>query len=180
MFEVVNRPALQLLRVCVCELICGQSVDASTGNTHTHRMMGLKTRLLVSLLAVLSVRSVAGSHHGGRLIPGAPFNISRNDRGLQQVVLATTYSFNNQSNDAFLFRPSAIRRAQRQIVKGIRYIVDLEISRTVCRKRDHDNILSKCDFQPKGRLHQTFQCHFEVWLIPWQQETKILVFLCGP
>uniref|UniRef100_A0A4W6F3P1 Cystatin F n=1 Tax=Lates calcarifer TaxID=8187 RepID=A0A4W6F3P1_LATCA len=97
------------------------------------------------------------------------------DRGLQQVVLAATYSFNNQSNDAFLFKPSAITRAQRQIVKGLRYIVDLEISRTVCRKRDHNNNLSKffnvC-------VLQTFHCHFEVWLIPWENETNVQVFLC--
>ncbi|XP_071329613.1 cystatin-F [Trachinotus anak] len=139
--------------------------------------MALKTLLLVSVLAVLELRSVAGGHHG-RFMPGSPLNISRNDHGLQQVVLTTTYSFNNQSNDAFLFKPSTIHRAQRQIVKGIRYIVDLEISRTICRKRDHNNNLSKCDFQPEGRLHQTFQCHAEVWLIPWENQTKIQVFLC--
>lgn len=40
-----------------------------------------------------------------------------------------------------------------QIVKGVRYIVDFDISRTVCRKRDNSN-LSNCDFQPVGRLHQ--------------------------
>ncbi|XP_044069453.1 cystatin-F [Siniperca chuatsi] len=141
-------------------------------------MMGLKKLLLVSLLAVLEARVAAGSHHG-RSMPGSPYNISRNDRGLQQVVLAATYSFNNQSNDAFLFKPAAVHKAQRQVVKGVRYIVDLEISRTVCRKRDN-NTLSDCDFQPEGHLHQTFQCHFEVWMIPWKNETKTLVFLCKP
>ncbi|XP_039994574.1 cystatin-F isoform X2 [Xiphias gladius] len=116
-------------------------------------MMGPKTPLLVSLLVALGVSSAAGGHYGYSM-PGSPFNISRTDRGLQQVVLAATRSFNDRSNDAFLFKPSAIRRAQRQIVKGIRYIVDLDISRTVCRKRDHIDNLSQCDFQPKGRLHQ--------------------------
>ncbi|GLD56025.1 cystatin-F-like protein [Lates japonicus] len=140
--------------------------------------MGLKTLLLVSLLlAALELSLAAGVHHV-RSMPGSPLNISTDDRGLRQVVLAAAYSFNNQSNDAFLFKPSAITRAQRQIVKGLRYIVDLEISRTVCRKRDHNNNLSKCDLQPKGRLQQTFQCHFEVWLIPWENETNVQVFLC--
>uniref|UniRef100_A0A3B4XB37 Cystatin domain-containing protein n=1 Tax=Seriola lalandi dorsalis TaxID=1841481 RepID=A0A3B4XB37_SERLL len=46
-----------------------------------------------------------------------------------------------------------------QIVKGIRYIVDLEISRTVCRKRDHDNILSKCDF------HKMSDCFYVVVVV---------------
>ncbi|XP_054455577.1 cystatin-F [Anoplopoma fimbria] len=142
-------------------------------------MMGMKTLLLVSLLAVLELTLAAGSHHG-RSMPGSPVNISRTDRGLLQVVLSAARSFNNQSNDAFLFKPSAIHRAQRQVVKGVRYIVDLEISRTVCRKRDNNNNLSNCDFQPEGRLHQTFQCHTEVWVMPWQNETRTLVFQCKP
>ncbi|KAM9344936.1 cystatin-F [Symphorus nematophorus] len=144
-------------------------------------MMGVKRLLLVCLLAALQVAALAASGHrgGGGSMPGSPHNVSRNDRGLQRVVLTAAYSFNNQSNDAFLFKASTIHRAQRQIVKGVRYIVDLEISRTICRKQDNNN-LSDCDFQPKGRLHQTFQCHFEVWLIPWQNKTETQVLLCKP
>ncbi|XP_035519434.1 cystatin-F [Morone saxatilis] len=138
-------------------------------------MMGVKRLLLVSLLGVLAASTVAGGS-----MPGSPSNISRDDPGLQRVVLGAAYSFNNQSNDAFLFKPSNVIRAQRQVVKGVRYIVDLEISRTVCRKRDNNNDLSHCDLQPKGRLQQTFQCHFEVWLIPWQNQTKTQVFFCKP
>ncbi|KAF0027922.1 hypothetical protein F2P81_020663 [Scophthalmus maximus] len=98
--------------------------------------MGVKTLLL--LLVALEVRLAAGGQNG-RSMPGSPTNISRDDRGLQQVVLATAYSFNNQSNDAFLFKPSTVHRAQRQVVKGVRYIVDLDVSRTICRKRDHND-----------------------------------------
>ncbi|AWP14726.1 putative cystatin-F isoform 2 [Scophthalmus maximus] len=138
--------------------------------------MGVKTLLL--LLVALEVRLAAGGQNG-RSMPGSPTNISRDDRGLQQVVLATAYSFNNQSNDAFLFKPSTVHRAQRQVVKGVRYIVDLDVSRTICRKRDHnDHDLSKCDFQPEGRLQQTFRCHSDVWSIPWTHEMKILDFVC--
>ncbi|XP_070697433.1 cystatin-F isoform X2 [Pempheris klunzingeri] len=142
-------------------------------------MMGLKLLLLLaSLLGVLDVSLAAAGGHLGGSMPGSPYNISRKDRGLQRVILTASYSFNNKSNDAFLFKSSKIHRAQRQIVKGIRYNVDFEISRTVCRKRDHNNNLSNCNFQPEGRLHQTFQCHLEVWVIPWKNETKTLVFVC--
>lgn len=66
----------------------------------------------------LSAEAVApGSHHGS-LIPGAPHNISRNDTRLQQVVLNAAYLYNNQSNDAFLFKPSAILTAQQQVQTG--------------------------------------------------------------
>ncbi|XP_041866862.1 cystatin-F isoform X2 [Melanotaenia boesemani] len=138
--------------------------------------MRAKTLLLLLLLAVLERQLAAGSHPD-RSMPGSPHNISTDDRGLQQVVLTAAYSFNNQSNDAFLFKPSAIHRAQRQIVKGIRYVVDLNISRTVCRKRDNSD-LSRCEFQPAGRLHQTFRCHLEVWEIPWKHQSRMEEFLC--
>ncbi|XP_036978485.1 cystatin-F [Acanthopagrus latus] len=141
-------------------------------------MMGVKMLLLVSLLAALGPSLPAGSHHGG-LMPGSPYNISRNDPRLQKVVLTAAYYYNNQSNDAFLFKPSAIQRAQRQLVKGVRYIVDLQISRTVCHKRDGNKNLSQCDLQPAGVLQQTFQCHFEVWIIPWEKKTQTQVLDCG-
>ncbi|KAM9727877.1 cystatin-F [Menidia menidia] len=133
--------------------------------------------LLVSLLAVLERRLVVGSHLD-RSMPGSPYNISTNDQGVQKVLLAVAYSFNNQSNDAFLFRASAVRKAQRQIVKGVRYILDVDISRTVCHKRDVVRDLSRCGFQPPGRLQQTFQCHVEVWLIPWKHQSRTLELLC--
>lgn len=40
-----------------------------------------------------------------------------------------------------------------QLVKGFKYMVDLELSRTVCPKGAAVNLTS-CDFQPAGRLHQ--------------------------
>ncbi|XP_040035031.2 cystatin-F isoform X1 [Gasterosteus aculeatus] len=141
-------------------------------------MMGLRTLLLISLFAALEPMLAAGSHRG-RSMPGSPVNISREDRGLRRAVLAAAQFFNNQSNDAFLFKPSAVLGAQRQIIKGIRYFVDLEISRTVCRKRDDNNSnLSSCDLQPAGRLQQTIQCHTEVWVISWQNATRTQVFHC--
>uniref|UniRef100_A0A3Q0R2Y1 Cystatin F n=1 Tax=Amphilophus citrinellus TaxID=61819 RepID=A0A3Q0R2Y1_AMPCI len=101
--------------------------------------------------------TLVSGRHPHPSMPGSPYNISRNDRGLQQVILDAAYSFNNQSNDAFLFKPATINMAQRQIVKGIRYIADFQISRTVCRKRDKNNDVSRCDFQPPDIAEQTGQ-----------------------
>ncbi|XP_067092756.1 cystatin-F [Osmerus mordax] len=144
--------------------------------------MGL-TRDMLLVLFFCAGWNVLGSvtlGHTTRLIPGHPSNISKNDTGLKKAVLAGTYAFNNQSNDLFLFKPSAIDAAQRQIVKGIRYIADVEVTRTVCRKNEHDEDLLNCDFQPDGSLYQTFDCHFEVWVTPWLHLMKTTYFLCRP
>ncbi|XP_059215599.1 cystatin-F [Centropristis striata] len=114
----------------------------------------------------------------GAIMPGSPSNISGDDGGLQKALLSAARFYNHQSNDAFLFRPSAVRGAQRQVVKGVRYEAELDISRTVCRKRDH-NKLTDCDFQPKGRLQQTLQCHTVVWVVPWKNETRTLLLQCN-
>lgn len=48
-------------------------------------------------------------------VPGSPYNISTDNKGVLKAVLHGAYSFNNQTNDAFLFKPSAIEKAERQV-----------------------------------------------------------------
>ncbi|XP_075902183.1 cystatin isoform X2 [Nelusetta ayraudi] len=139
-------------------------------------MMAVKTLLLLQLLLPLGLLSASGKHND-HLMPGAPCNISTNDGSLRPVVLDATNFYNNQSNDAFLFRPSAVLAAQRQLVKGFKYMVDLELSRTVCPKGAAVNLTS-CDFQPAGRLHQVLRCHFMLWLIPWTHTVQDRVLTC--
>lgn len=47
--------------------------------------------------------------------PGKPQNVSKNNTEVKEAVLTATYTFNNESNDAFLFKASAIDEAQRQV-----------------------------------------------------------------
>ncbi|KAJ3610756.1 hypothetical protein NHX12_022847 [Muraenolepis orangiensis] len=123
-----------------------------------------KVLLLVSLLTLLEGAWPGGpegawpggpegaGERGEAVVPGAPSNAS-NQQELNQAVLVATYSFNNRSNDAFLFRTSQVDNAQRQIVKGIRYILQVRISRTVCLKRQGRDPLA-CDLQPEGLLQR--------------------------
>ncbi|XP_011601516.1 cystatin-F [Takifugu rubripes] len=138
-------------------------------------MMGMEALLFVALIDVVLV--LAGRHNG-QYLPGAPVNISKDDVNLKLIIHNATCMYNNQSNDAFLFKPSAIITAQQQIVKGIKYFVNFQISRTVCRKKRVHTDLSTCDFQPEGLLHQTLQCHFEAWLIPWKNICHVKVLSC--
>uniref|UniRef100_A0A3B3S9Q3 Cystatin domain-containing protein n=1 Tax=Paramormyrops kingsleyae TaxID=1676925 RepID=A0A3B3S9Q3_9TELE len=113
-------------------------------------------------------------------VPGSSHNISKNDPGVQNAVLVSTYTFNNESNDIFFFRVYAIKVAQIQIVKGIKYVLEVTISRTICRKSMSPPSLDKCPFQPEGALQQMFNCHFEVWAIPWKHWSKVTSFVCHP
>ncbi|KAM9803771.1 cystatin-F [Neosynchiropus ocellatus] len=125
---------------------------------------------LAALVLVFEGLAAVPSFPGCQML-GSPCNISLNDRDLHKFVFIAAQAFNNQTNDAFLFKPAAILSAQRQIVKGIHYIVDLELSRTVCSKYVDKN-LQQCDFQPAGPLSQTLRCHADVWWIPWRRQVQ--------
>uniref|UniRef100_A0ABM5FRI5 Cystatin-F isoform X3 n=1 Tax=Pogona vitticeps TaxID=103695 RepID=A0ABM5FRI5_9SAUR len=109
--------------------------------------------------------------------PGAPIPINKHDPGVQRAARFGVYRYNNMSNDIFLFKESHINKATLQVVRGLKYKVNADIDRTVCRKRMHPN-LDTCDFQRKKMLKQSFQCDFEVWLIPWLQEVHVPVCIC--
>ncbi|TSK42122.1 Cystatin-F [Bagarius yarrelli] len=136
---------------------------------------GIETEDMKGLIDKYSVRIFANGP-----APGKPQNVSKNATDVKQAVLTATYTFNNKTNDAFFFKPLAIDEAQRQIVKGIKYFLKLEISRTVCMKREADADLANCGFQPKTGLQQTFLCNFEVWAIPWLKMMKTTYFVCLP
>ncbi|KAL2083034.1 hypothetical protein ACEWY4_020807 [Coilia grayii] len=112
--------------------------------------------------------------------PGGLSNASKNDPGVKKAVLSGTNAYNNQSNDAFLFKASAIDSAQKQIVKGVLYHLRVELSRTLCRKTSQATDLANCKFQPHGELQQTFLCNFQVWSIPWQHKMTTTNFICNP
>ncbi|KAJ8418333.1 hypothetical protein AAFF_G00140420 [Aldrovandia affinis] len=136
--------------------------------------------LLAALVGWSFQENVTDCSHMDGADPGSICNIDKNDTGVQKAVLSATYMFNNQSNDIFLFKTLAIVDAKRQIVKGIKYILELEILRTVCRKTTDNPDLSNCHFQPKGKLYQIFHCHFEVWAIPWLKWMNTTYFVCRP
>ncbi|KAJ8250576.1 hypothetical protein COCON_G00224980 [Conger conger] len=142
--------------------------------------MGTETLLLIlTALAGWSFQEVTSLSRVDRSPPGSISNVSKNDTGVQKAVLTGTYAFNNRSNDAFLFKALEIDDAKKQIVKGIKYILEVRILRTVCRNTDNAD-LNNCHFQPKGKLHQIFHCHFEVWAMSWLKLMKTTFLSCRP
>ncbi|KAL8202844.1 UNVERIFIED_CONTAM: hypothetical protein K2H54_027023 [Gekko kuhli] len=100
-----------------------------------------------------------------------------NDPGVRKAARYGVYTYNNSSNDIFLFKESHVNKAEVQIVRGLKYNLDVDIARTVCTKRKHP-ALDQCHFQKHKQLRQTFRCYFEVWLIPWLQKVEVLISHC--
>ncbi|XP_046535701.1 cystatin-F isoform X2 [Equus quagga] len=108
---------------------------------------------------------------------GSPKTIKTNNPGVLKAARHSVERFNNCTNDIFLFKESHISRALVQIVKGLKYMLNLEISRTICKKTKHPS-LDNCDFQTNSTLKRTLSCYSEVWVIPWLQRLEVPVLLC--
>ncbi|XP_066468729.1 cystatin-F [Tiliqua scincoides] len=137
----------------------------------------------LTIFCALILCDVARTSTGNRQLrnstikPGFPIPVKTNDPGVQSAARFGVYRYNNKSNDIFLFKESHINKAMVQVVRGLKYELDVDIGRTVCSKRTHAN-LDRCDFQRNKTLKQTFRCYFEVWLIPWLKRVQVPVSLC--
>uniref|UniRef100_A0AAA9TZ89 Cystatin F n=1 Tax=Bos taurus TaxID=9913 RepID=A0AAA9TZ89_BOVIN len=109
--------------------------------------------------------------------PGFPKTIKTNDPDVLRAARHSAESFNNCSNDAFLFRESRVSRALVQIVKGLKFMLDMDIGRTTCKKTGHAN-LDDCSFQTNHTLQWTLSCYSEVWVVPWLQTTEVSLLHC--
>ncbi|XP_013910193.1 PREDICTED: cystatin-F-like [Thamnophis sirtalis] len=125
-----------------------------------------------------SSTGASGQFPNSLIQPGSPFPVKTNDPNVQRAARLGVYKYNNSTNDIFLFKESHINKATVQIVKGVKYRLDVDICRTVCRKRIPHPNLDRCDFQKNKMLQKKFKCDFEVWLIPWQQKVQIPVMFC--
>ncbi|XP_004376534.1 cystatin-like 1 [Trichechus manatus latirostris] len=74
-------------------------------------------------------------------------------------------SYNNVSNDTYLFRVHKLLRTQMQLTTGVEYMVTVKISRTKCKRQSMGN--HSCPFQSKKKLKKSFICDFLVYTVPW-------------
>ncbi|XP_009862855.1 PREDICTED: cystatin-F [Apaloderma vittatum] len=109
--------------------------------------------------------------------PGFPIPMSTDNPGVRKAARFGVYRYNNSSNDLFLFKELQINKAMVQIVRGLKYMLNVEIGRTMCEKREHSS-LDSCHFQKKKKLQQMLRCYFEVWIMPWLHKAHVPVAVC--
>ncbi|XP_069091141.1 cystatin-F [Pleurodeles waltl] len=130
-------------------------------------------------LAVLALTRAAKALYMEKptIQPGFPRNAKTDDPAVLKAARFAIYEYNNRTNDIFLFKVSDIRKALIQVVKGMKFMLETKIGRTVCRKEEPYN-LDNCEFQKDKKLQQTFNCYFEVWIVPWLKIVKVPVVVC--
>ncbi|XP_004635711.1 cystatin-F [Octodon degus] len=111
------------------------------------------------------------------ILPGSPKPINTNDPRVLKAARYSVERFNNYTNDIFLYKEAHVSRALVQVVKGLKFMLEVQIGRTTCRKTPHPT-LDHCDFQTSPPLKQTLWCCSVVWVIPWLQWVQVPVLTC--
>nr|XP_033794263.1 cystatin-F [Geotrypetes seraphini] len=109
--------------------------------------------------------------------PGFPRQVKTNDPGVKKAAKFAVYEYNNRSNDIFVFKILDIDKAMIQVVKGLKYMLNARVGRTVCQKNEHYK-LKKCEFQTDKTLKKTLNCYFEIWIVSWLNMVKVPVVAC--
>ncbi|XP_008835040.1 cystatin-like 1 [Nannospalax galili] len=73
-------------------------------------------------------------------------------------------SFNNASNDTYLFQVQKLIQSQMQLTTGVEYLVTVKIGRTKCKKSEERK--ASCPLQ-KNKLKKTLICMFLIYTVPW-------------
>ncbi|KAG7518299.1 cathepsin L-like [Solea senegalensis] len=109
--------------------------------------------------------------------PGSAIRLHESDQGLKKALEFAEDRYNRGSNAMHLRKVSRFISATKQLVKGIRYTITVEVSNTQCKK---SSMLKTCDFYRESQKLKTELCVFEVWDIPWQDTSTLLKQKCQP
>jgi len=109
--------------------------------------------------------------------PGSLVQVSDSDPGLKKALQFAEERYNLGSNAMHIRRISKLISAHKQLVKGIRYTITVELSNTQCKKSAGPQY---CEFYPEQHKLKTEVCVFEIWDIPWQSSSTLLKQKCQP
>uniref|UniRef100_A0A8C3TRE8 Egg-white cystatin n=1 Tax=Catharus ustulatus TaxID=91951 RepID=A0A8C3TRE8_CATUS len=135
----------------------------------------------VLLLLTAALLFFAGAVRAGRVrsgLVGAPQPIEdpENDEGLERALQFAMTAYNRASNDMYTSRVVRIISAEKQIVAGVKYIMEVEIARTTCTKPATD--IQHCAFHEEPQMAKHTICNFVVLNVPWRNQVELLESKC--
>ncbi|NXA74340.1 CYT protein, partial [Thryothorus ludovicianus] len=135
----------------------------------------------VAVLLAAALLFLAGAVRSAEIRPrmvGAPESIDdpENDEGLERALQFAMTAYNRASNDMYSSRVVRIISAKRQIVAGVKYIMEVEIARTTCTKPATN--IQHCAFHEEPQMAKHTICNFVVLNVPWRNQVELLESKC--
>lgn len=139
----------------------------------------LTPRFLLAALTLALALAVSPTFGAGPSRPrlvGGLMDADEKDEGVQEALSFALSEYNKASNDAFHSRAMRVVRAQKQVVAGLKYILDVEIGRTTCTKSQPN--LTSCPFHDQPNLMKKALCSFQIYSVPWMGKISMLKSSC--
>ncbi|CAI9614162.1 unnamed protein product [Staurois parvus] len=119
---------------------------------------------MAKLLYAAAVLLLFAACYGAMLV-GAPRELSVDDENVKDALKYAMYEYNKANNDMFQSRPVKVHNATVQLVNGLKYDMNVEIRRTVCKKTT--TAINECPFHEEPSLAKAKTCHFIVVNCKW-------------
>ncbi|XP_058894213.1 cystatin-like 1 [Kogia breviceps] len=120
------------------------------------------------LLLLLALALVARL---GQLQQWSGFQESTSPKNVNSTLTFFMETYNNNSDDSYLFRVDQLLQSQVQLTTGVEYLVTVKISRTKCKRNSTNN--PWCPIQSKKKLQKSFICDFLVYTVPWMNRYQL-------
>ncbi|XP_029926695.1 cystatin-like [Myripristis murdjan] len=105
----------------------------------------------------------------GQVMTGRPVAVPANSSDVWRAARFALSEFNRADDeDLFAYKIINITSAKIQVVAGIKYILEVQLGRTLCRKKDTADP-EPCVLQNDSKK----LCHFIVTEIPWEDATVL-------
>ncbi|XP_039081427.1 cystatin-C-like [Hyaena hyaena] len=134
----------------------------------------LHTPLLLLAALALVLAQVVNSQRNFKV--GAPGDAGVNDKDVQDALKFALREYNKASNDENYSRVLRVTGAQRQVVAGVNYFLNVEIGRTKCTKSEPN--LESCPFYEQPDLLRTKLCSFQIYTVPWLSKNSLVKSHC--
>ncbi|KAM9070805.1 cystatin-like [Sarcophilus harrisii] len=89
-----------------------------------------------------------------------------------QTLQFSIKQYNKNSNDKYFYKMTQLIRAQEQLSKGFEYLIDVELSRSICTK-DIEFDPVNCRLQEDPELYKVINCTFFVFTVPWNGQYEL-------
>ncbi|XP_032090268.1 cystatin-like [Thamnophis elegans] len=113
-------------------------------------------------------------------IVGGVSDVPVTNEGVKEAAAFAVEQYNKGSQNANYFKELTIVKAKAQVVEGMKYILTVEVGKTVCEKSNGPMTFSEiqeCELAPQDQ-REKLTCDFQVWSRPWLKETQVVGSSC--
>ncbi|XP_031228025.1 cystatin-like 1 [Mastomys coucha] len=129
------------------------------------KVRGLRIPLLLLLVTVVVMAKVNDIQRWGGFKEKAT-----SKKNINSTLHFFIQSYNDASNDTYLYQVQKLIQGQMQLTTGVEYLVTVKIGRTKCKKNETNR--ASCPLQ-NSKLKKSLVCTSLIYSVPWMNHYQL-------